>query len=285
MKKKSIMKTFKLATLLIAVSLFSNNVYAQLWNGSTTSTYTKDYVGIGLQGAGVAILPATSLTVHTKEYNGDNAPSLLINNFIGSGGANSYNIVNVRSVEPFPLAGEDGYLPLSSHFIIDGDGKVGIHTQPNNTLTFQDPERNGFDFYVNGWSHFSDKVLIGDLDHYYPNIDISVIANEPNDYNLYVGGGIITEKIRVGTKGSLYWPDYVFASDYNLMPLNTLAKYVNDNKHLPGVPSASDVEKNGVELSEMSAVLLQKVEELTLYVLELKKENEELRKEVNAMKQ
>ena len=64
------------------------------------------------------------------------------------------------------------------------------------------------------------------------------------------------------------------------MPINEVSKYIEDNKHLPGIPSAEEVVKNGVDLGSMDAKLLQKIEELTLYVAQQQKEIEELREEL-----
>jgi len=72
------------------------------------------------------------------------------------------------------------------------------------------------------------------------------------------------------------WPDYVFSKNYNLMPLQELEQFVNKNQHLPNVPSATDVEANGIDLGEMNATLLKKVEELTLYIIQIEKRLSEL---------
>ena len=75
------------------------------------------------------------------------------------------------------------------------------------------------------------------------------------------------------------WPDYVFDKSYNLMPLFETEQYIQANGHLPNVPSAAEVEADGMSVGEMNKVLLQKVEELTLYVIELQKQIDELKKE------
>ena len=72
------------------------------------------------------------------------------------------------------------------------------------------------------------------------------------------------------------WPDYVFAEDYNLIELEKVEHYIQENNHLPGVPSAQEVEEEGVSLGKMNKVLLEKVEELTLYMIEMNKKNEAL---------
>jgi hypothetical protein len=78
-------------------------------------------------------------------------------------------------------------------------------------------------------------------------------------------------------------PDYVFEDDYKLMPLSKVEQNIKQNKHLPDIPSAKEVEKTGLNLGEMSSKLLKKIEELTLYVIELKKENESLKKRVSVL--
>ena len=65
------------------------------------------------------------------------------------------------------------------------------------------------------------------------------------------------------------FPDYVFQSDYKLKTFAELRDFINTNKHLPNMPTAADVEKNGADLGEINRVLVEKVEELTLYILEL----------------
>jgi hypothetical protein len=74
------------------------------------------------------------------------------------------------------------------------------------------------------------------------------------------------------------WPDYVFEKDYNLLPLSELETYINQNKHLPEVPSAKEMEAEGLNLKEMNLMLLKKVEELTLHILNQEKRIKELEK-------
>lgn len=94
----------------------------------------------------------------------------------------------------------------------------------------------------------------------------------PAGYKLAVGGKVVAEEVVIKLQGS--WPDYVFESDFQLLPLSEVERYVKLNKHLPGVPTAAEVKEHGVAVGEMNAVLLKKIEELTMYVIELKKENE-----------
>ena len=68
-----------------------------------------------------------------------------------------------------------------------------------------------------------------------------------------------------------------FEQDYNLLPLNEVEQYIKQNNRLPNVPSAAEVEEEGVNLGEMNAVLLPKVEELTLYIIDLQKQMDNLK--------
>ena len=74
------------------------------------------------------------------------------------------------------------------------------------------------------------------------------------------------------------WPDYVFAPDYNLMSIDELSTFIERHGHLPGVPSAHEVEKErGIELGEMNRILLEKVEELTLMIIQQQREIDSLK--------
>lgn len=97
----------------------------------------------------------------------------------------------------------------------------------------------------------------------------------PSDFMLGVNGSIICEELRVKLRGT--WGDFVFADDYQLMPLNELATYVEENKHLPEIPAAAQLEEDGVDLSDMVAKQMVKIEELTLYILEMQKQLDELK--------
>lgn len=83
---------------------------------------------------------------------------------------------------------------------------------------------------------------------------------------LNVLGGILTDSMRLAPNGD--WADKVFNKDYPLKPLQELEQYISANKHLPGIPSASEVKDNGVNVAAIETKLLEKIEELTLYVLE-----------------
>ena len=80
------------------------------------------------------------------------------------------------------------------------------------------------------------------------------------------------------------WPDYVFSDDYTLLSLADLEKSIKENGHLPGLPSARNVEENGFEVADMQKRVVEKVEELALYTIEQQKMIDLLREEVDLLK-
>ncbi|HEY0978905.1 MAG TPA: hypothetical protein VGE21_15650 [Flavobacteriales bacterium] len=96
-------------------------------------------------------------------------------------------------------------------------------------------------------------------------------------YRLYVDDGILTEKVKVAIQTTVNWADHVFAPDYALMPLNEVQEFISCNGHLPGVPSAEEMVKEGLDVAKTDAMLMAKIEELTLYMLQLKAELEQLK--------
>lgn len=110
---------------------------------------------------------------------------------------------------------------------------------------------------------------------------IGTSVGTPGSYRLYVQDGILTEKLKVANHtDAANWSDFVFDADYELMPLAKVESFVKKNKHLPEIPSASEVANDGIDVMEMDAKLLQKIEELTLYVIQQQKEIENLKKQI-----
>jgi hypothetical protein len=110
--------------------------------------------------------------------------------------------------------------------------------------------------------------------------NVGIGTTTPGSYKLAVEGTIGARRIKV-TQAA--WADYVFDSSYQLTPLHLVEKYIRENKHLPDVPSAAEVKKDGVDLGDNQAVLLKKIEELTLYIIEQQKELKSLAQKVERL--
>jgi len=135
-----------------------------------------------------------------------------------------------------------------------------------------DPQTN---LHVKGNSYFQGKVGIGILNpaktfhvegNSYFNGDIGIGTTNTFGYTLAVNGNIGCKEVKVEVSNS--WPDYVFAPEYDLKTLQELDSYVKEHQHLPEMPSAKQVMEEGIGLSEMNALLLKKIEELTLYIIQ-----------------
>jgi hypothetical protein len=121
----------------------------------------------------------------------------------------------------------------------------------------------GYAFQAIGDTHLSGSLKVGSL-------------ALPSGYLVSINGKVIAEELRI--QNSDLWPDYVFEKNYKLMPLHLLEKKLTLDKHLPDVPSAKDIEQNGIIVGDMQRVLLKKIEELTLYIIEQNKRIEALEK-------
>jgi hypothetical protein len=108
-------------------------------------------------------------------------------------------------------------------------------------------------------------------------VRIGGVPTSQSDYKLAVAGKLVAQSVYVTAPGT--WADFVFAPGYKCMPLPELEAYLTANKHLPLIPAASQVKANGYSVTEMDAKLLQTIEELTLQVIRLGKEVEQLKAE------
>ncbi|MFT4535028.1 MAG: hypothetical protein ACJA1A_001386 [Saprospiraceae bacterium] len=160
-----------------------------------------------------------------------------------------------------------------------GAGNVfGIHntassTNPSSTvfgIYSYTPVSDGWAMYAAGKAYISDDLRIGTQADPYSGL-----------YKLILDGKMIAEEVRV--QNSLDWPDYVFREDYKLLSLPQLEAYIQKHNHLPNIPSASEVEKEGILLGEMQIKLMEKVEELTLHLIAQQKEIEILKNQLNLL--
>lgn len=108
------------------------------------------------------------------------------------------------------------------------------------------------------------------------NLINSLGAIDLSAYSLYVKGGTIAEEVRIRTG----WADYVFDNDYKLMSIYEVADFIEENGHLPNIPSAETVENEGLELGVITTKQQEKIEELTLYVIQLQKQLNVLKKKL-----
>jgi hypothetical protein len=176
------------------------------------------------------------------------------------------------SEEDFYIIGHDGE---ANRIVIPHDGPVMIvgNQYSPNALVIGKGAVIGQNYYTTNTAPANGLLIEG-------NVLIGKTTQTNSTYKLEVEGKIRATEIVVNSTGA----DFVFDKNYKPLNLSELEQYVNINKHLPDVPSASEMQTNGMNVSDMQTTLLQKVEELTLYMIELKKENNQLKKEIENIK-
>lgn len=202
----------------------------------------------------------------------------------------------VRKVNGDQRAGIGTFSPLNKMHIVTGDDQglsfVSTATNQRSNIEFRDETENlnwditAYNNFGGGygnvleiqshkggnlWVHNS-TMMIGS------SFDLDA-CTDCSDYLLFVRKGIRTEELKVDIASGA-WADYVFDSSYVLMPIEEVETYISENGHLPNVPAAEEVESEGIRLGEMNAKLLEKVEELTLYLIQQKEEIETLKTEL-----
>ena len=162
---------------------------------------------------------------------------------------------------------------IGGGFRIIGISSSGVSRIP---LTDQQIQENT-KFYIRD----DGRVIIGNPT---PQGGPSTQVNGPHDNSstkLSVDGTVLCRELFVTQNN---WADSIFSSNYNLISLDSLQSYLDSMGHLPGVPSVTEVQKNGNNLGQTDVILLAKMEELTLYVLQLQKQNAEMKKEIDEFK-
>jgi hypothetical protein len=165
-----------------------------------------------------------------------------------------------------------------------GHAKVLVTADNSNFKTgvFSHSSWNGGGGFVGTESNHTLFLVAG----YDPKVSILTngnvgIGTKTPDTKLTVNGNIHAKEVKIDL--SIPVPDYVFASDYKLKSLLEVEAYIKQNNHLPEIPSAQEIEKNGLMLAEMNMVLLKKMEEMTLYVIEQNRISQELIKKVEIL--
>lgn len=141
------------------------------------------------------------------------------------------------------------------------------------------------------WLKLDDTVPMSVNDNIYKNGKVAINTNvipvrsgseDVRDYSLFVKGGILTEEVRVSLANE--WADYVFKKGYELQTLQQVEEQIIKEGHLKNIPASDEVKNNGIELGEMNKLLLEKIEELTLYVIDLNKKLDKQQSEIDRLK-
>ncbi len=197
---------------------------------------------------------------------------------IGFGIADPVGKFQIATGDPASLA-QHGYLMLgnvnSINTVIDNND---ILARSNGSYTNLYIQRLGGNVVMGDPSNFNSSHKLGVEGNLVVTGGLRVGTTVgPNGYKLAVDGKVICTELMVRIVAN--WPDYVFKNDYKLPKLDDVESFIKQNNHLPGVPSAASMEKSGLNVGEMQKLQMEKIEELTLYIIDLKKEIELLKAE------
>lgn len=149
--------------------------------------------------------------------------------------------------------------------------RFSAQTGGNSNMTIYNKNQQSIlDFFDNDSNSYT---LTLPQENSFVGIGTNNFIDGTDTYRLSVNGNIRAHRVKVYTS----WADYVFYNNYNLKSLEEVEDFIKANGHLENIPSAKEVEENGIELGEMNKKLLEKIEELTLYVIQLNKEIKELK--------
>ena len=252
--------------------------------------YDDDYPSI----SGAIRGDSTALIIHAYRQGliGGTSPGhLVLQKSTVSGGITTFAAGNVGigMADPDQKLSLNGTLGFyegnSSRGVIDyqnGDTRINakrgtINFAPSGDLILQQ---------INEFPYFAGRVGIGVSEplaklHVSSTVLIGANAQPAFDYLLSVDGKIMAEEMRIEDSGT--WPDYVFEDSYNLRSLASLKHAISTNGHLPGIPSAKEIEMDGILVGDMQKRQMEKIEELTLYIIQLHERIEKLEKALSEM--
>ncbi|MCI3939446.1 hypothetical protein MQX03_19920 [Chryseobacterium aahli] len=262
----------------MSTALFTSISYAQTWNttGNAGTSITNNFLGT---------IDNTPFIIKTNNVERFRANSDIPSVIIGDITASTTGVGNTARLELAPVHCNGCF----SKWATPGDFVVRNMGGPN--LEFHQPNDNAIDpnsdtstpnssgisrIKFTDAAHKSNLIIFntGKI-----TVGTDQYDNDPN-FLLYVKKGIKAEQVKVEIASANGWADYVFAKGYKLKTLEEVENHIQEKGHLPNIPSAEEVTKNGVNLGEMDAKLLEKIEELTLYTIELNKQIKKLQEDI-----
>jgi hypothetical protein len=270
-----------------------NSSYGHLLLGdptavSGTASSKLTFSGSGIQHAGFAWIPrypsdkgTLNLTFGSSGNPDVNAAKVTFQSGgnVGIGVPDPKNLLDVNGAARFRRSGS-----ATDGVIIDGEALTLQGWAANNPYIEWRNADNSRQGYM-GWNtNRLSLMLENGYNFTVEQGNVGIGCTNP-DSKLTVAGTIHAEEVKVEILSATVCPDYVFEPDYNLTKLELLEAYIKENKHLPEVPSAKQMEEEGLNLKEMNLLLLKKVEELTLHLIAQEKNNKEQQQRIAILEQ
>jgi hypothetical protein len=269
-------------------NIFTANQTKQIYN-STYQIYNYQgnlkiksiYDGINSE-----IITFTPISIDVPSTTGVffNGPVTMRNNLTVSGTSLLNNRMTINSGDATIELNNPTNTPptVPSNFQISADNGAGRLISDADVVVSLDKGNihsiEKFTILANSVYHVGNAVLLFQVGTNSSVFNTNLMVGE--NVKIYPDGKIWV-KNEIAIQNVNPFPDYVFAPDYNLKSLSEVEAFIKANKHLPGIPSASEIDANGIKLGEMTNLLTQKIEELTLYTIELQKQVDELKKQAN----
>ncbi|MGV0830270.1 hypothetical protein ACTS9C_15700 [Empedobacter brevis] len=243
-------------TLFTLLSITSYSQY--ITNNSTVANYTANLRHNGTLAIGDKNITDFSATPLQVRYSTNRAIHIPIYNSLGGFQLNVSHCNGCFA--PTAKPGDN---------IIKTSKDTYFHMDNNNSV---DPNEDTSTPYSSGITRFIFNDFVNKSSLVIFNTGKVTMGTDNYDtsgYRLFVKDGIKTERLKVEVASANQWADHVFNDDYTLMPLNEVKTFITTNKHLPNIPSAHEiVTEGGIEQGELNAKLLEKIEELTLHLIE-----------------
>jgi hypothetical protein len=241
----------------------------------------------GVSGFGVKAVANASTGENFGLYAGTNSPSGYAGYFYG-GKSFFQGSVGIGTLNPLgKLHVHDG----SSSNAIVYITPMSTGSEDNSTLFMaeDDDATYGMYWFYDGVGNQMELYGKSIASTYGPHLvvdrndgDVSIGGVFASGYKLSVDGKIICEELRVNMSED--WPDYVFRKGYPLLPIEKLGVFIEENGHLPNIPSADEISESGLEVGEMQRLMMEKIEELSLYIVEQQKKNMEQQQQIGELK-
>lgn len=249
----------------------SGGMLAELTDAGTTTGYVRvrnsnsDYTDWGVEGSGIVSLKSNG----TAFLYGSSAGSVNVgSNTVEASAKLSVTSTTQGFLAPRMTTTQKNAISSPAAGLMVYDNTLGKYNYYNGS----------------GWQELgagSSQWTSAGANISYATGNVGIGTNAIAAHKLAVNGSIIAEKVKVKQYSS--WPDYVFEKEYEIPSLEEVEAFIKKNKHLPGVPAAAVVEKEGLDLGDSQAILLKKIEELTLYIIEQNKKIEEQNKKIRKL--